>query len=664
MDEIVVGAKSANVGIGPDGKPVQLTAAGVPRKKPGRKPGSTVKPKTEAGQEAPKPKRQRKPKDPNAPPVQRKRKTAPNTDADVGTDSKSLASASPAMSAPPAASPPAGPSRQTKITDLVSAMPPEPDTASYPDYPVKAPKREPYVGSMQNILNATDVPVRTGGQNYDPIRGNYDPVRETMISRDPYGTYGTNSVSSPRPHIANRASASPSISVLVDPVTHPSPLSPPQLSRQSSQQHQPSAPPLRAPVEPSSVPPSPSPNPPRTSLPPPLKPPPPAPPAAETRKPVPSAPPATATKPEAPKKETNGVVTISKKPSPKQKPNTAASSPKTNTIEEPPAGNSERSILDFGKAKPGEELQAPTIMLEIKITPGETNKYVNFMRLAEERYGWDALHPRLAAQRDRKARIAAAASALEKNGSGRESGDEMSEDVSDGEGASADHQVGAASGADVPAKPARKKRNFKEDEYDRDDDFVDDSELMWEEHAAASRDGFFVYSGPLVREEDKPVASYVTTPLLPNFKMGSLTLTTGPILPSEAAEAEEAEAAEAVPPEPAARDAAARARAAERPPSERGAARPRWRRTARRPSGRRRPRGRRPRRPTATPTASCRRRRPRRQPPPSSGRGRLCRCRCRCPPGRGVSLVVSAALDGVLLLLSGSLEKAPVWESF
>ena len=98
----------------------------------------------------------------------------------------------------------------------------------------------------------------------------------------------------------------------------------------------------------------------------------------------------------------------------------------------------------------------------------------------------------------------------EKNGSGRESGDEMSEDVSDGEGASADHQVGAVEqGADVPAKPARKKRNFKEDEYDRDDDFVDDSELMWEEHAAASRDGFFVYSGPLVREEEKPVASYI-----------------------------------------------------------------------------------------------------------------------------------------------------------
>ena len=52
------------------------------------------------------------------------------------------------------------------------------------------------------------------------------------------------------------------------------------------------------------------------------------------------------------------------------------------------------------------------------------------------------------------------------------------------------------SGAGLPAKPVRKKRNFKEDEYDRDDDFVDDAKLMWEEHAAASKDGFFIYWGP------------------------------------------------------------------------------------------------------------------------------------------------------------------------
>jgi hypothetical protein len=193
--------------------------------------------------------------------------------------------------------------------------------------------------------------------------------------------------------------------------------------------------------------------------------------------------------------------------SPKSKPNTGVSTPKTDNLDDLPQEGEGRSILDFGKAKPGEELQTPTIVVKVPITPGATNIYVNFMRKAEEKYGWDALHPRLAANRDRKARIAAAAASLEKVESGRESGDEMSEDLSDVEGSNPEN--GGTSGPDALAKPKKKKRNFKEDQYDVDDDFVDDSEMLWEAQAAASRDGFFVYSGPLVPEEQKPEPGYV-----------------------------------------------------------------------------------------------------------------------------------------------------------
>jgi hypothetical protein len=59
-------------------------------------------------------------------------------------------------------------------------------------------------------------------------------------------------------------------------------------------------------------------------------------------------------------------------------------------------------------------------------------------------------------------------------------------------------------GTDGGAKRVPKKRKMKEDEYDKDDGFVDDSELLWEEQAAAANDGFFVYSGPLVPEGEKP----------------------------------------------------------------------------------------------------------------------------------------------------------------
>ena len=43
-----------------------------------------------------------------------------------------------------------------------------------------------------------------------------------------------------------------------------------------------------------------------------------------------------------------------------------------------------------------------------------------------------------------------------------------------------------------------RKRRKKIEEYDKEDDFIDDTELAWEEQAAVAKDGFFVYSGPLI----------------------------------------------------------------------------------------------------------------------------------------------------------------------
>ena len=181
-----------------------------------------------------------------------------------------------------------------------------------------------------------------------------------------------------------------------------------------------------------------------------------------------------------------------------------------------------------GSGNSDAERTAPTVIIDVPLN-GESNKYVNFARLAEERYGFNALYPRLAVQRERLARVAAAGAALEKenkaNGSGM-SGDEMSVDLSEGEGAGDDSNVemggmglierdvlGAgrspAEGSDG-AVVKRKKRIMKEDQYDKDDPFVDDTELAWEEQQAASKDGFFVYSGPLVPEGEKPnVERYV-----------------------------------------------------------------------------------------------------------------------------------------------------------
>ncbi|RSM12828.1 hypothetical protein CEP52_002212 [Fusarium oligoseptatum] len=479
-----------------DNQWVQLTAAGVPRKKPGRKPGTIVKPRNSDGNEIAKAARKpRKPRDPNAPPMQRKRKIAPaDADNEIAADSKSLAAA--ASSA----------SRQPRVSDVsnVSASSPiqhhqQPASSHQTEqrYSPKIPKRE-HFGSMQSILNSdppaerpssqpqpqpnnsTSMPVRTSGQSYDPIRGNYDPVRETMVSHNPFGsTSGSPRAPSQMP---NR---SPTIASLLGGGDSRSSFQPAsnQPRFQAQEPSQPSSPSK----EPQGIS---TPTPSSRSL------------VQEAKKDPPPPPPPV----QRPVIKESNFTTISngpiKRSSPKQKPHTGVSTPKTDNLDDMQESEG-RSILDFGRAKPGEELQAPTIVLSVPIQAGETNRYVNFMRMAEDRYGWDALHPRLAANRDRKARIAAAAASLEKAESGRESGDEMSVDLSDAEASNPDN--GGTSGPDAQAKP-KKKRNFKEDQYDVDDDFVDDSELLWEAQAAASRDGFFVYSGPLVPEVEKPAA--------------------------------------------------------------------------------------------------------------------------------------------------------------
>ncbi|RMZ85374.1 hypothetical protein DV737_g774, partial [Chaetothyriales sp. CBS 132003] len=159
----------------------------------------------------------------------------------------------------------------------------------------------------------------------------------------------------------------------------------------------------------------------------------------------------------------------------------------------------------------------PNIVLHIDLKDPK-NKVINFARMAEEKYGFAALYPRQAAQRERLARVAAAGAALERSASaskhgGTSAGDSGEDDVSvdidrdsDNDG---DVNMGGFNGANEPAnsgtdgpEPKRRRRK-KVEEYDQDDPFIDDSEQLWETQAAASKDGFFVYSGPLVPEGEK-----------------------------------------------------------------------------------------------------------------------------------------------------------------
>lgn len=158
-------------------------------------------------------------------------------------------------------------------------------------------------------------------------------------------------------------------------------------------------------------------------------------------------------------------------------------------------------------AKSPDSRSTPNIVVHVPLSKG--NQIVNFAQLAEEQYGFAALHPRLAAHKDRLARVAAAGAALERNDKGlTESAEEdLSLEADRDSDMDGDLAMGgtapAASGAGSEAGDGKKKRRRKVEEYDRDDPFVDDSEMAWQEQAAASKDGFFVYSGPLVPAGEK-----------------------------------------------------------------------------------------------------------------------------------------------------------------
>ncbi|KAI5863847.1 HPC2-domain-containing protein [Durotheca rogersii] len=505
LDEIVVDPTIRYDG---SGQPL-LTKDGLPRRKPGPKPGTRINKRNSTNpEEGEKVKRARKQKDPSTGPAPRRRKVT-SLDGE-GSESRSRAAS---VSGNGVVAPP----RQTKIAEIATAAPARLEPVLRGDV-----KREVLPGSMSSILNADpepspfsrqqsqqqasqqqtrpSAPSRSSGTNYDPIRSaNYDPVRETMVPH----SYA-NPMGSPRgpattaPGIFNRASASPSIASLVDPV--PSIISPVPSLTSFAQNTQPSTQ-SRIRKEPNSMPESPNPF--RKEF---APPPAPKPPATEVKKPAPPAAASLASKIEIRPSSITTIAANGSKRTPPKNQSAASSSPRVNATKDslaPLPGGPERSILDFGKAEPGSEYVAPSIILNIPLN-GETNKYINFMRMAEDQYGWDALHPRQAEHKARKARIAAASAALAQNDSSRE-GDEMSVDESDNDDSNVD--MGGTSGPDkADGKPVKKKRHFKEDEYDKDDDFVDDSEMLWEEQAAASRDGFFVYSGPLVPEVEKSEA--------------------------------------------------------------------------------------------------------------------------------------------------------------
>jgi len=92
---------------------------------------------------------------------------------------------------------------------------------------------------------------------------------------------------------------------------------------------------------------------------------------------------------------------------------------------------------------------------------------------------------------------------------GGDDDDEPMEDATEEEG------LDATKKRKKKAVGTKRKRQTALDKYDVDDPFIDDSEALMDQVAAASKDGFFVYSGPLIAEGERAkIDKYVPRPAL------------------------------------------------------------------------------------------------------------------------------------------------------
>jgi hypothetical protein len=479
----------------------RLTASGQPRKKPGPKPkGKEViivpEPEKEKEKEKKtrKPRKPAEPKDPNVQPVQRKRRTKASLEA------QTISAPEVADEKPPIQQ---SPTPQPRPSEPVPVMQPEqPAVVTQPPRMLSNP--EPTLHSNPNLSHISVAPSTprpsSSGQRYDPIRGdNYESKPQAPAS-----------VPSPISPPLNRASASPSITSLIDPpsasnsfYTHPV-----KLQQQASITSAPASP-AGFSVRPGSVLPSqdtPQ-QPPQQQQ---AQPPPQTYPAAPAPVPmdIDSEPHKPTSVPMTKTNSTNSVTPLqSNAPTPPAKLARQKEAPPPL-----PTGSGLLSGTAFGPAAGSNdtsEAQGTNIWLTFNVK-GLDNVTINFAQEVEKKYGFAALHPRIAARRERQRQITAAGNALERAAGGA-SNDDMSVDLSENE---SNVEMGGMDDETSARENGKKRRKRKQEEYDKEDDFIDDTELAWEQQALMAKDGFFVYSGPLVTEDKPAVERYVLSALM------------------------------------------------------------------------------------------------------------------------------------------------------
>lgn len=178
--------------------------------------------------------------------------------------------------------------------------------------------------------------------------------------------------------------------------------------------------------------------------------------------------------------------------------------------------------------------ERPTIILDIPLLdpkdpkPGKAEVVIDVLKLAEDKYGWSTIHPDAKSAIDiMDEMIEDDEDGVEVDNDGEEADDKESEKPKDKEkekDVDNDTEMENVEKTKDKDNEKEKKDKRKDDEdlteeqlvrrheakmnrkvgkYDYEDPFIDDEELQWEEEIASTKEGFFVYWGPLVDDRTK-----------------------------------------------------------------------------------------------------------------------------------------------------------------
>ena len=160
--------------------------------------------------------------------------------------------------------------------------------------------------------------------------------------------------------------------------------------------------------------------------------------------------------------------------------------------------------------------------------PGKAEVVIDVLKLAEDKYGWSTIHPDAKSAIDiMDEMIEDDEDGVEVDNDGEEADDKESEKPKDKEkekDVDNDTEMENVEKTKDKDNEKEKKDKRKDDEdlteeqlvrrheakmnrkvgkYDYEDPFIDDEELQWEEEIASTKEGFFVYWGPLVDDRTK-----------------------------------------------------------------------------------------------------------------------------------------------------------------